>query len=77
MNIDRIVLAFAGSVVTISLALAYFFSSWWLLLTLFVGLNLLQSAFTQWCPLVWILRRAGVPACGVATSRKRAGELEA
>ena len=60
MNIDRIVLAFAGSVVTLSLALAYFVSSWWLLLTLFVGLNLLQSAFTGFCPLALILRRFGV-----------------
>ncbi len=60
MNIDRIVLAFAGSVVTLSLALAYFFSSWWLLLTLFVGLNLLQSSFTGFCPLASILRRFGV-----------------
>ncbi len=60
MNIDRIVLAFAGAVVTISLALAYFFSSWWLLLTLFVGLNLLQSAFTGFCPLALILRRFGI-----------------
>lgn len=60
MNIDRIVLAFAGSVVTLSLVLAHFVSPWWLLLTLFVGLNLLQSAFTGFCPLALILRRFGV-----------------
>ena len=62
MNIDRFVLAFAGSVVTLSVALAYFISSWWLLLTLFVGLNLLQSAFTGFCPLALILRRLGFKA---------------
>lgn len=60
MNIDRFVLAFAGSVIVMSLALGYFFSSWWLLLTLFVGLNMLQSSFTGFCPLALILRRFGV-----------------
>lgn len=59
MNIDRAVMAFAGFVVTASLALAYFFSQWWLLLTLFVGLNLLQAAFSGICPLALILRRLG------------------
>lgn len=40
---------FAGSMITGSLALAYFISPYWLLLTLFVGLNMMQSAFTNWC----------------------------
>lgn len=40
---------FAGSMVTGSLALAYLFSPYWLLLTLFVGLNMMQSAFSNWC----------------------------
>ncbi len=60
MNIDRAVLAFAGSVVIVSLALAHFISPWWLLLTLFVGLNLLQASFTGICPLAIVLRRLGV-----------------
>jgi hypothetical protein len=60
MNIDRAVLAFAGSVVIVSLALAHFVSPWWLLLTLFVGLNLLQASFTGFCPLALVLRRLGV-----------------
>ncbi|MFC5525446.1 DUF2892 domain-containing protein [Rhodanobacter ginsengisoli] len=60
MNIDRIVLAFAGSMVLLSVALAHFFSPWWLLLALFVGANLLQSAFTGFCPLARILARLGV-----------------
>ncbi len=60
MNIDRAVMAFAGTVVIVSLALARFVSPWWLLLTLFVGLNLLQASFTGFCPLALILRRVGV-----------------
>ncbi|MDE1893539.1 MAG: DUF2892 domain-containing protein [Pseudomonadota bacterium] len=60
MNIDRIVLAFAGSVVLLSVILAHFVSSWWLLLTLFIGANLLQSAFTGFCPLAKILSRMGM-----------------
>ena len=60
MSIDRVVLAFAGTVILVSLLLAHFFSAWWLLLTAFVGLNLLQSAFTGFCPLVSILKRLGL-----------------
>jgi hypothetical protein len=60
MNTDRIVLAFAGSMVLLSVALAHFISPWWLLLTLFVGANLLQSAFTGFCPLALLLRKLGV-----------------
>lgn len=64
MNIDRFVLAFAGSVVLLSVVLAHFVSPWWLLLTLFVGANLLQSAFTGFCPLAMILRKFGLkPGC--------------
>jgi len=50
MSIDRIVLAFAGSVVLLSIALTLAFSPWWLLLTGFVGLNLLQSSLTGFSP---------------------------
>ena len=60
MSIDRIVLAFAGSVVLLSIALTLFVSSWWLLLTGFVGLNLLQSSFTGFCPLAMMLKAVGV-----------------
>lgn len=62
MNIDRFVLAFAGTVVLVSLALATWVSPAWLLLTAFVGLNLLQAAFTGFCPLAIILRKLGLPA---------------
>ncbi|MBL8245019.1 MAG: DUF2892 domain-containing protein [Rhodanobacteraceae bacterium] len=62
MNIDRFVFAFAGSVILLSVLLAHFVSPWWLLLTAFVGLNLLQSAFTGFCPLAVILKKMGVPS---------------
>lgn len=64
MNIDRGVMGFAGAVVIVSVVLAHFVSAWWLLLALFVGANLLQSAFTGFCPLARILRKLGVrPGC--------------
>lgn len=59
MSIDRIVLAFAGSMIILSLLLSYFVSPYWLALTAFVGVNLLQSAFTGFCPLAMILKKAG------------------
>ena len=62
MNIDRVVLGFAGSVVLASVVLAFFVSSWWLLLALFVGANLLQSSVTGFCPLAKILGKFGVKA---------------
>jgi hypothetical protein len=50
----------AGLVVLLSLSLS-FLHPYWLFLTAFVGLNLLQSAFSNWCPLIWILKRLQVP----------------
>lgn len=60
MTIDRAVLAMAGTMVLLSLLLAHFVNPLWLWLTAFVGANLLQSAFTGFCPLAAILRRLGV-----------------
>jgi len=60
MSIDRIVLAFAGTVVLVSLALSQLHNVAWLWLTAFVGANLLQSAFTGFCPLAKILKMVGV-----------------
>ncbi len=60
MNIDRVVLAFAGIVILISMVLGYYVISYWFLLTGFVGLNMLQAAFTGFCPLAIILKRIGV-----------------
>jgi hypothetical protein len=59
MKIDLFIRALAGSMVLLSLALAHFVSPWWLLVTTFIGLNLLQSAFTGFCPPSIILRKLG------------------
>jgi len=56
----RIVRMFAGIVILASLALGYWVSPLWLLLTAFVGANLLQSSLTCWCPLEIVLRKLGV-----------------
>ncbi|HEY4761014.1 MAG TPA: DUF2892 domain-containing protein [Thermoguttaceae bacterium] len=63
MNIERGLRLAAGCIILLSVLLVYFHSPYWLLLTAFVGLNLLQSAFTNWCPMVWLLARLGLPAC--------------
>lgn len=64
MSIDRVVLAFAGCMILVSVALALTVHVYWLGLTVFVGLNLLQSAFTGFCPLAIILKKVGVrPGC--------------
>lgn len=60
MNIDRAVLAFAGVVVLAGLLLGWFVSPWWLLLSAFAGLNMLQAAFTGFCPAAMVFRRLGV-----------------
>jgi hypothetical protein len=59
MTIDRMVLAFAGGMVLLSLSLGLLVSPYWFLLTAFVGLNLFQSAFTGSCPLAILLKRLG------------------
>ena len=66
MTVDRLIRIFAGTFILLSLALGVpgspiFVSSWWLAFTAFVGANLLQFGFTNFCPLGWILRRLGVP----------------
>ena len=60
MNIDRAVLLLAGSMLLVSLALTWLVSPYWLLLTAFVGANLLQAAFTGFCPAAIIFRRLGL-----------------
>jgi hypothetical protein len=62
MTIDKAVMAFAGTVVLVSLGLAQWLSPYWLLLAAFVGLNLLQASFTGFCPAAILLRRLGVRA---------------
>ncbi|WP_300644333.1 DUF2892 domain-containing protein [Nocardioides sp.] len=60
MNLDRAVLALAGTMTLVSALLAALVSPWWLLLTAFVGLNLLQSSVTGFCPAAMVFRRAGL-----------------
>ncbi|MCX6354185.1 MAG: DUF2892 domain-containing protein [Candidatus Aureabacteria bacterium] len=56
---DRVLRGIAGSFILISLLLAHYVSPLWLWFTAFVGLNLFQSAITNWCPMMWILKRIG------------------
>lgn len=56
--IERKLRGIAGTFVLISLLLAHYVHPGWLWFTAFVGANLLQSAFTNWCPMIWILKRA-------------------
>ena len=60
MSIDRAVLAFAGIMILVSVALTQLVSPMWWLLTAFIGLNLLQSSFTGFCPAAIIMRKLGV-----------------
>jgi hypothetical protein len=60
MSIDKAVLAFAGFMVLLSLLLAHFASPLWLWFTAFIGLNMLQSAFTGFCPAAMIFRKLGL-----------------
>ncbi len=60
MSIERYLRLIAGFFVMLSVALGYFVSPAWFLVTAFVGLNLFQSAFTKWCPMITFLRKLGV-----------------
>ncbi|HVP61429.1 MAG TPA: DUF2892 domain-containing protein [Myxococcaceae bacterium] len=62
MTIEGAVRVLAGSFVLLGLLLSRLVSPWWLLLDVFVGLNLIQSAFTGFCPAEMIFRRLGVVA---------------
>ncbi len=60
MNVERSLRLIAGLFVMATVALGYWGSPYWFLFTAFVGLNLFQSAFTNWCPMMAILRKLGV-----------------
>ena len=62
MTIERYLRLIAGFSVLLSVALGYWVSPLWFLFTAFVGLNLFQSAFTNWCPMMSILRKLGIGA---------------
>ncbi len=59
-NVDTALRGIAGTFILASLALGHFVHPYWYLFTAFVGLNLLQSAFTGWCPMMTILRKLGL-----------------
>ena len=63
MTLDRYLRMIAGAFVLASLALGHWVSPYWYLFTAFVGLNLFQSAFTNWCPMMAFLRWFGVKTC--------------
>jgi len=64
MTIERVLRGFAGFFILLSLVLAYYVSNYWLWFTAFVALNLLQSAFTNWCPAMTILKKLGLKESG-------------
>ena len=60
MTVENAVRAFAGAMILVSVALVHFHSPWWLLFTAFIGLNLIQSAFTGFCPPSILFRKLGL-----------------
>jgi Protein of unknown function (DUF2892) len=64
MSVERSLRLIAGTFVMLSLALGYWVNPNWYLFTAFVGLNLFQSAFTNWCPMMSMLRKLGVKSEG-------------
>jgi hypothetical protein len=60
MKLNEWLRLIGGTFIILSLILGYAVSHWWYLFTLFMGLNLFQSAFTKWCPMIMILRKLGV-----------------
>lgn len=67
MTIERGLRFVAGVVVLLSVALGFAVHPAWLLLTAFAGANLLQSAFTNWCPMVWLMAQMGFKPCSAET----------
>jgi hypothetical protein len=57
---EKMLRGIAGAFILLSLLLAHYVSLNWLWFTAFVGANLLQSAFTNWCPMMWMLKKSGV-----------------
>lgn len=62
MNIDRAVIAIAGALVLLSIALSQLHSPWWLLLAAFMGFNLVQASLSGFCPAAWLFKRLGLPS---------------
>jgi hypothetical protein len=60
MRVEEAVRLLAGVFILISLALTVWVSPWWLLMSAFVALNLIQSAFSKWCPAISVFRKCGL-----------------
>jgi len=74
MTVNDALRMIAGAFVLVSVALGYWVHPGWLLFTAFAGLNLLQSAFTKWCPMMWVLEKLGLPEtrAGLGAQQARA-----
>ena len=75
MCVERMLFVIAGTMVLLSTALGVVVSPWWFCLTAFVGLNLFQSGFTNWCPAMWVLEKLGMRHCADCNGRGRAENL--
>ncbi len=71
MHVERLLRLIAGTFITLSLVLSQVHSQYWLLFTAFVGLNLLQSGFTNWCPMMTFLKWFGARSCSEAVGNTR------
>ena len=70
MTVERYLRLIAGSFVLATLMLGYFYSPYWFLFTSFVAINLIQSAFTNWCPMITFLTKVGVREDGQPLSKR-------
>jgi hypothetical protein len=68
MTVEKGLRLIAGVFIVATVLLGYFHSPYWLLFTAFVGINLFQSGLTDWCPMVWILEKAGLARCAASRS---------
>ena len=73
MTIERLLRLIAGGFIAVSILLGIYVNVNFLWFTLFVGLNLFQSAFTNWCPMMTFLRKAGVRDCGASSRTQSQG----
>jgi hypothetical protein len=71
MTVERALRLLAGTFVLLSVGLGYWVSPYWLLFTAFVGLNLLQSGFTNWCPAMWFFSKLGLKEAAAANPGTR------
>ena len=71
MILERCLRGIAGGLVLLSVILFHVHSPWWLLLTAFMGVNLVQSGFSNWCPMKLVLRLLGMKNCEEELQRLR------